>query len=86
MSELQKSHDGELSVAVFPYLKDGENVDPLTEFHLPLPEVMETVNWEELFEVEKDNLRFHIHLHAQPYYIDEEHEGSKITHGFTHSI
>lgn len=73
-------------MSIFPYMKSGEDAQPLSEFHLPLPEVMETVNWEELFEVEKDDLRFHIHLHAQSYYIDEEHEGKVILNEYICSL
>ena len=39
-------------------------------FHLPLPEVNDNIDWNMLYEASSDDIRYHIHLHAQPYYID----------------
>lgn len=55
---------------MFPYSEGDDKDHPLSVFHLPLPEVNDNVNWNMLYEVSSDDLRYHIHLHAQPYYVD----------------
>lgn len=57
---------------MFPSKEEDGKDHPLSVFHLPLPEVNDNVDWNLLYVVSSDDLRYHVHLHTQPYYIDAE--------------
>ncbi|KAK8792382.1 hypothetical protein WA588_004880, partial [Blastocystis sp. NMH] len=69
-SSAWRERSEDITVTVFPYTEGDSKDHPLSVFHLPLPEVNDNIDWNMLYEASSDDIRYHIHLHAQPYYID----------------